>query len=150
MAIERAIIRPKRSTKTEWEQYNPILLEGELGIENPDTGTGTGLVKIKIGDGITPWNSLPYALDNTISGIYGGNVTNYEDIWLRSGTLIEWTTSDPILGVGEIVYDSTTNSIKIGDGVHKFSQTPYITAAFTEDNSWDFGDEDDNPLDSNE
>ena len=37
-----AKIRPRRSTKTEWELINPILMEGELGIEYPDSGIGTG------------------------------------------------------------------------------------------------------------
>ena len=37
-----------------WKANNPILLTGELGIEN-DTGY------FKIGDGATTWNDLPYA-----------------------------------------------------------------------------------------
>lgn len=40
-----------------WESINPVLLKGELGIE---AGEET---KIKIGDGVTPWNSLPYFAD---------------------------------------------------------------------------------------
>lgn len=38
-----------------WTQYNPILLVGELGIES-DT------LKAKLGDGVTPWNSLEYSI----------------------------------------------------------------------------------------
>lgn len=37
-----------------WTTNNPVLLTGELGIEN-DTGY------FKIGDGATTWNDLPYA-----------------------------------------------------------------------------------------
>ena len=37
-----------------WERVNPILVEGEMGIES-DTGL------FKFGDGITPWNNLRYA-----------------------------------------------------------------------------------------
>lgn len=58
-----AKIRPKRGTKSQWELANTVLAEGELGIEVPDAGIGKGQVKIKQGDGFTPWNSLPYAID---------------------------------------------------------------------------------------
>lgn len=60
-----AKIRPKRGTRTQWSQANTILAEGELGIEVPDAGIGKGQVKVKQGDGSTPWNSLPYAIDLT-------------------------------------------------------------------------------------
>ena len=56
-------IRPRRSTRDEWEYYNPILAEGEMGIEVPDTGVGTGTIKVKIGDGVTRWKDLPYAIN---------------------------------------------------------------------------------------
>ena len=56
-------IRPRRSTKNQWEYANPILSEGELAFEVPDTGVGTGLVNIKMGDGVTAWNALPYAFN---------------------------------------------------------------------------------------
>lgn len=56
-------IRPRRSTAEEWEYNNPILAEGEMGIEVPPTGVGTGTVKIKFGDGVTAWQDLPYGLN---------------------------------------------------------------------------------------
>ena len=56
-------IRPRRSTRDEWEYYNPILAEGEMGIEVADTGVGTGTIKVKIGDGVTRWKDLPYAIN---------------------------------------------------------------------------------------
>lgn len=37
-----------------WEKVNPILIEGEMGIES-DTGL------FKFGDGVTPWKNLRYA-----------------------------------------------------------------------------------------
>ena len=61
-------IRPRRSTTAEWEYDNPILAEGEMGVEVPVTGVGTGLVKIKFGDGVTPWKDLPYGLIGTSAG----------------------------------------------------------------------------------
>ena len=46
-------IQLRRGGAQEWANANSILAQGELGIEI-DTG------RIKIGDGITPWNSLRY------------------------------------------------------------------------------------------
>ena len=51
-------IQLRRGTASEWSTENPVLLEGELGIELDSTRN-----KIKIGDGSTAWNSLPYFLD---------------------------------------------------------------------------------------
>lgn len=63
-----AKIRPRRGTASQWNNANPILAEGEIGIEVPSTGVGTGTVKIKFGDGSTHWNDLPYGLDNSNTG----------------------------------------------------------------------------------
>jgi hypothetical protein len=46
-------IQNRRDTAARWTQYNPILLEGELGLET-DTG------KMKLGDGVNTWSALPY------------------------------------------------------------------------------------------
>ena len=46
-------IQLRRGGAQEWQNANPILAQGELGIEL-DTG------RIKIGDGVTAWNTLRY------------------------------------------------------------------------------------------
>lgn len=56
-------IRPRRGTASAWEYANPILAEGEMAFEVPDTGVGTGLINIKQGDGQTAWVNLPYAFN---------------------------------------------------------------------------------------
>lgn len=60
-----AKIRPRRGTAIQWTTANPVLAEGEQGIEVPDTGVGTGAVKMKFGDGVTSWNDLPYAINTS-------------------------------------------------------------------------------------
>lgn len=148
MSSSYAKIRPKRSSKTEWELINPILLAGELGVEYPDTGLGTGLVKIKIGDGLTAWNDLKYAINpSSATSIYGGDAKNSHDIWLRSDTNANWIATDPILGLGETVYDQTYRCYKTGDSVHKYSELPFIGLEKS-DYDFDFGDEDDNTNES--
>ena len=47
------IIQLRRDTSTNWITANPVLAQGELGLE-------TNTRKIKVGDGSTPWNSLLY------------------------------------------------------------------------------------------
>jgi hypothetical protein len=56
MAIK---IQLRRGTAAEWSTANPLLSEGELGLEL-DTG------KFKVGNGTSNWNALVYA-----SGIQG-------------------------------------------------------------------------------
>lgn len=48
-----ARLQQKADTKANWESTNPVLLVGEIGIEL-DTG------KLKVGNGVTAWNSLSY------------------------------------------------------------------------------------------
>lgn len=71
-------IRPRRSTKARWESANPILSEGEIGFEVPDSGIGTGLISMKQGDGVTPWIDLPYALKPTLEALLVDNVLPIE------------------------------------------------------------------------
>lgn len=54
-------IRPRSGTASQWSSANPVLKEREIGYEIPDGGVGTGKVKLKMGDGVTNWNNLPYA-----------------------------------------------------------------------------------------
>lgn len=142
-----AKLRPRRGTTTEWNLHNPVLMEGEMGIEFPDSGIGTGLCKFKLGDGYKKWTELPYAFDATsATGIYGGTTSTYHDIWLRAGTTEEWETLNPILGLGEIVFDITKGSIKVGDGEHHFKSLKYIGYTWEMDQDYDFGDIDEGEI----
>ena len=51
-------LRSRYDTAANWTSNNPTLLSGELGIES-DT------LKVKVGNGSSIWNSLPYLLDGT-------------------------------------------------------------------------------------
>ena len=54
--VENFVFQPKRKTAAEWESENPILRDGEFGIVT-DGADGEWL---KVGDGVTAWNSLSY------------------------------------------------------------------------------------------
>jgi hypothetical protein len=53
MAVQ-TLLQVRRGTTSEWINANPTLSAGEWGLD-------TSLRKYKIGDGLTAWNSLPYA-----------------------------------------------------------------------------------------
>lgn len=54
-------VQIRRDTTTNWSSVNPILLDGEMGYD-------TVLKCLKIGDGVTPWNSLPYFICQGATG----------------------------------------------------------------------------------
>ena len=63
MAVQ---IQLRNDTAANWTAANPILAEGEMGIEN-DT------MQFKLGDGINNWADLEYApLSGSVNVIDGG------------------------------------------------------------------------------
>lgn len=59
---DRRVIRSSAFVASKWTAENPILQLGEVGYET-DTN------KLKVGDGVTKWNSLPYAGDGAGSSL---------------------------------------------------------------------------------
>ena len=51
------ILRLSNGTAAQWEAKNPVLARGEVGVVVDDNPANMGL---KIGNGITPWNGLPF------------------------------------------------------------------------------------------
>ena len=79
-------IQIRRDTAANWTAANPVLAQGEIGIELD--GLGTSTVLQKIGDGVTAWASLPYqesggggAVDS-VNGKVGVVVLDKSDIGL--------------------------------------------------------------------
>lgn len=57
----------RRDTSASWSASNPILAEGEVGVD-------TTLRQAKVGDGVLAWNSLPWGLNS-----FGAPVTKTGD-----------------------------------------------------------------------
>jgi hypothetical protein len=81
-------IQIRRDTASNWTSVNPILAQGELGIE-------TDTLKGKVGNGTSAWNSLGYSfMSNTGNLVAGTNVT-------LGGTL-----SNRLLGSGNVTINA--------------------------------------------
>ena len=63
-------IQIRRDTSERWYEYNPLLLEGEIGYV-------TDSRMFKIGDGIHAWNELPYLVGGGGGGDDGKVMTGY-------------------------------------------------------------------------
>lgn len=61
-------IQVRRDIAADWTAQNPVLASGEPGLE-----TDTGFMKM--GDGVTAWNSLPYATSAKRMTNYSTSVT---------------------------------------------------------------------------
>jgi hypothetical protein len=70
-------IKLRRDIAANWTQNNPVLAEGEPGLEL-DTG------KIKYGNGTTPWNSLDY------SGAGAASLTDEGNVVITAGSTEHW------------------------------------------------------------
>jgi hypothetical protein len=135
MAIKRLQLR--RDTAANWSSTNPILLQGEMGVEY-DTG------RFKVGTGFAPWNDLSYSSgpagpqgipgEMGVSGAAGNNGTNgqgvpvggatdtvlkkvsgtnYDTTWVAQNTLTAGNTTNVD---GKRVYIQTTDPGAVGAG----------------------------------
>jgi hypothetical protein len=75
-------IQLRRSTAAAWTAANPVLAQGEVGVET-DTG------RFKFGDGSTVWMSLDYAAETSSDAIAGSIVD-------AKGDLIVATANDTV------------------------------------------------------
>jgi hypothetical protein len=70
MATLRGPIQQRRDTAANWTLNNTTLLQGEFGVE-------TDTQKVKLGDGATPWATLPYFAEGTAGvGVPAGGTAN--------------------------------------------------------------------------
>lgn len=105
--IIRATIQLHRGLAATWAARNPTLAYGEPGYEK-DTG------RLKIGDGETEWNLLPY-FDHNFAKIRRDDEANY--------------ANDFVAGEYELCFaDTLTKGLraKLGDGVTQWEDLPYL------------------------
>ena len=102
----------RRGVALQWSNANPILAQGEPGYE-----TDTGL--LKMGDGLTPWNSLSYFSDllnpngSVALGLFAGSTgqgTNAIAIGTSAGASQQGANSIILNATGVAVNGSTANA----------------------------------------
>jgi hypothetical protein len=123
-------IQLRRDTSLNWTSADPILAQGELGIE-------TNTLKIKIGDGLTHWALLPYyetgigaainvTYDNSVSGLTASDVQAAIDEVLGSIPVVPVTsvntkTGDVVIDADDISDATTSNKFVTSSDKDKLS-----------------------------
>jgi hypothetical protein len=130
----------RRDLANIWSNVNPVLAEGELGLEKDST-------KFKLGDGIKTWNQLPYVgiegpagpTGSPGIGIVSGGTTgqalvkasddDYDTTWSTisanpggSDTQIQFNDNGSFAGDSGFVFNKVYKSLVIGGGIVTTSQ----------------------------
>ena len=107
-------IQLRRDISTNWISNNPILAEGEIGIEI-DTN------KLKIGNGISTWNILNY---------YESALDKHSQLTLDDGTNPHGTTKSDV-GLGDVPNLNTTEAVNKAHEHTNFSVLNATEESFT-------------------
>lgn len=102
-------INQRRDTEAQWAFENPVLHQGELGWES-DTR------QAKLGDGVTPWLDLPYAV--ATPSIAAGVIGEQINLGNRSGS-ITWASviADPLRYVNADIRMNLTGNITFNSAI---------------------------------
>lgn len=87
----QTVIKFRRDTAANWTSVNPVLASGEAGFET-DTN------KLKLGNGTSAWNSLPYT---------GADVSNLDLIGFD-------LTAGEAVGVGQLAWNADQETLDLG------------------------------------
>lgn len=74
-------IQLRRDSASGWAQANPVLADGELGFERETR-------RIKVGDGVTPWNDLDFFDSGDVTYEHEQHVAS--DTWVISHNLAKY------------------------------------------------------------
>jgi hypothetical protein len=95
-----SIIQIRRDTAANWTSANPILAQGELGLE-------TDTLKVKAGDGSTAWTSASYLIDTGGYAAYSDTTANFTGNLQKSGSpVVTAAYTGDVDVTGELIVDS--------------------------------------------
>ena len=122
-------IQIRRDTSTNWFNVNPLLSQGEQGYE-------TDTFKFKVGDGVSLWNVLPYALLDYKAKVSATDTTpSYLSTKLLSGTAVTVTKNST--GANETLTLDLDSSLKSGyDSAVTNSGKVNVTASSSAAAAW--------------
>jgi len=99
-----SIIQIRRDTASAWTAANPILAQGELGLE-------TDTSKLKAGDGISSWTILPYYDLGTVGYVSSGDIGVVGGVQAFDETIV--TAID--IGTSVQGYDADTSKTDVAE-----------------------------------
>ena len=97
-------IQIRRDTAGNWVTVNPILADGEQGHET-DTN------RRKIGNGVDPWNTLPYIFEDTLSATNAAEIQTLQTVQQQQDTQI-WQNVSNIDDIEDLIEDDIKPNIE--------------------------------------
>jgi hypothetical protein len=94
----------RRDLSNTWSTINPVLAQGELGLETDST-------KFKLGDGTTEWNNLSYVGIQGPQGIPGIDGSDGSDGSDGVGVVQGGTTGQALVKASDDDYDTTWSTV---------------------------------------
>jgi len=131
MAIELRTIKIKRDTSINWSTENPILVEGELGVDLDNR-------LVKLGDGVTSWNVLPVLVKEatvdvdevtgaiTINSTDALTLTSVTDMLQSSGGQLTLASGDTL----NIISNSGNSDVIINGQKYIFGASEYDATTY--------------------
>ena len=114
------IIRPRHGIKSLWDNYKSRIYKvGEMLVESPETGVGSGPANLKFGDGVTDYENLPYAVFHGIRA-----VTLSANAWVGESAPYSQTVN--VAGI--TVNDNPILVSMLADGSTEEAQKAYVKA----------------------
>jgi hypothetical protein len=112
-------IRVRRDTSTAWQQKNPILKNGEPGLE-------TDTRKIKFGDGTSQWNELNYSGIDINDPLLIENIDDRVSLLIKSGSNISVVYNDNLneLTISAVGLQMAGNYATLVNGTIPSNQLP--------------------------
>jgi hypothetical protein len=98
------IIKLRRDTAANWSSVNPVLNDGEMGLDTTND-------KIKIGDGTNNWSALPYSFDTPSEVTTKANSAQSAAEATAAGALTTHEGDTSTHGVGTIVGTSEAQTL---------------------------------------
>jgi hypothetical protein len=124
----------RRGTAAEWTASNPILIEGEVGVE-------TDSKKLKVGDGLTVWASLPYitltptAAASLYATINNPNFTGTVSLGTGVGILFEGATANDFETALQVVDPTADRTLSLPDATGTLATQEYVASEISTHNS---------------
>jgi hypothetical protein len=124
----------RRGTAAEWTASNPVLLEAEVGVE-------TDTKKLKVGDGLTVWASLPYitltpsAAASLYATINNPNFTGTVSLGTGVNLVFEGQTANDFETTLVVADPTADRTLTLPDSTGTLATQEYVTSEIGTHNS---------------